>query len=163
LTPALARQGKGRALAEGDWWQLRKQGGIPLPDITLSGPLELLLPRPYPLTAYLPHPADVGEASRIVLAPGAIATIRGLKALALRYLHGVPAAARKLPMCCTSPRKERPGKQRRDPHTNSHVCRTMRRLLRRMLPSHAVLCLVPEQASEHVGTGMVAGGVRMPR
>lgn len=81
----LQPQGKGKALAEGDWWQLRKRGGIPLPDITLAGPVELLLQRAHPLTAYLPHAADVGEARRIVLTPGAIATIRGLKSLSLRY------------------------------------------------------------------------------
>jgi hypothetical protein len=44
---------------------------VPLPEVTLAGPLELLLNAAHELSLFLPGSTDVGAVRRIVLAPGA--------------------------------------------------------------------------------------------
>jgi hypothetical protein len=61
-----------------------------LPDVTLSGPLELRLPAGRtPLTFYLPHAVDTSASAdvRVVrLAAGVTVRVAGLQSLALRYV-----------------------------------------------------------------------------
>lgn len=57
---------------------------ISLPEITLAGPVELVFPSPCQLTLFLPHSVEVPSARRLLLAPGAALTLRGIRGVSLR-------------------------------------------------------------------------------
>lgn len=71
-------------------WQ-RALEDAALPDFTLAGPLELVLPDRQDVALHLPHSADVGRVRRLVLAAGAAVTVHGARSLALRRPLDLPA------------------------------------------------------------------------
>lgn len=66
-----------------DPWQYQ-QRRIALPEVTLAGPVELLLTPPCGISAYIPHLAEVSEVRRILLAAGVTVRLIGLKSITLR-------------------------------------------------------------------------------
>jgi hypothetical protein len=66
-----------------DPFQWRRQH-ISLPEITLAGPVELAFPAPTPLALLLPNPAEAPAARRLLVAPGAAVTVRGIRGVSLR-------------------------------------------------------------------------------
>ena len=83
LRSCVCRPGQGgEALQEqalGIWQQALEDAA--LPDFTLAGPLELVLPEKREVPLQLPHPADVGRLRRIVLQAGAALTVQCVGAL----------------------------------------------------------------------------------
>ncbi len=57
---------------------------LPLPEVTLAGPCELVLSHPASVNLWLPHAAEVARARRILLAPGVALTLSQLKSIGLR-------------------------------------------------------------------------------
>lgn len=57
---------------------------ISLPEITLSGPVELVFPAPTQLALFLPHSVEAPSARRLLLAPGAALTLRNIRGVSLR-------------------------------------------------------------------------------
>lgn len=75
-------------------WQEQQQGSLAplsLPDITLTGPLELVLPQLGPAQFFTPNAVDVGSVRRVRVAPGATVRVAGLKSIALRQPLQLPA------------------------------------------------------------------------
>eukprot|EP00879_Flechtneria_rotunda_P021205 GHRR01022338.1.p1 GENE.GHRR01022338.1~~GHRR01022338.1.p1 ORF type:complete len:426 (+),score=134.24 GHRR01022338.1:342-1619(+) len=83
----------GSALAEFDPWQWQRQH-IALPEVTLAGPVEVVLSRMTDLSLFLPHSTDVPRARRMLLGPGAALTLRQLKGISLRKPIALPSLPR---------------------------------------------------------------------
>ena len=73
----------GHDLVPHDWWA-QQEHRLSLPEVTLTGPLELVLPEPQPVSVFLPHAADVGLVRRVLLASGATVRLAHLRAITLR-------------------------------------------------------------------------------
>lgn len=81
--PQLPSSAAGKTLAEFDPWKWHHQR-ITLPEITLAGPVALVLSHTAAISLFLPHSADAGQVRRILVAPGATITLRHLRSVSLR-------------------------------------------------------------------------------
>lgn len=59
----------GHAVVARDWMQ-RQQRSITLPEVALSGPLEIVLSQPAPVSVFTPHAADIRAVHRVRLEAG---------------------------------------------------------------------------------------------
>ena len=67
--------GVGSGLVSHDFWSSREHK-LSLPELVLTGPIELVLAEPQPVSMFLPHAADVGIVRRVLLQPGATIKVR---------------------------------------------------------------------------------------
>jgi len=67
-----------------DWWDRTGDHRLSLPEVTLTGPLELVLPQRQPVSMFLPHAADVGLVQRVVLDTGATVRVAHMRSITLR-------------------------------------------------------------------------------
>lgn len=65
----------GSGLVPHDFWSSREHK-LSLPELVLTGPIELVLAEPQPVSMFLPHAADVGIVRRVLLQPGATIKVR---------------------------------------------------------------------------------------
>jgi len=70
-------------------WQ-QQEHRLALPEVTLTGPVELVLSEPQVVSLYTPHAADVGVVSRIAVAAGATVRVVNMKAITLRRPVNLP-------------------------------------------------------------------------
>lgn len=82
-------QANAGGLVAHDWWS-QNDHRLSLPEVTLTGPLELMLPEPQSVSLFLPHSADVGLVRRVVLATGATARLSRLRSITLRRPVDMP-------------------------------------------------------------------------
>ncbi|GAX80708.1 hypothetical protein CEUSTIGMA_g8143.t1 [Chlamydomonas eustigma] len=79
----------GHDLVPQDWWS-HKGHRLALPEVTLTGPLELILPEAQSLSLFLPHSADVGMVRRVVLTTGTTVKVSHIRAITLRRPVDLP-------------------------------------------------------------------------
>jgi hypothetical protein len=87
LSPLLAQRGSAPAAPQ----DLPLRFGAVLPDVTLQGPLDLLLSQPIPLDLFLPYPSFVDGVKRVVLREGASVTVRGARSMDLQRPLDLPS------------------------------------------------------------------------
>lgn len=88
--------GSGQDLVPQDWWK-QSDHRLSLPEVTLTGPLELVLPEPQAVSVYLPHASDVGVVRRVLLSSGATVRLAHMRAITLRRpvkMPNLPGQAR---------------------------------------------------------------------
>lgn len=68
-------------------WQRQR---IQLPEVTVAGPVELVLQRPTPLTLFLPHVTDAPPTQRLLVGPGVMLTLQQLRGISLRKPVDLP-------------------------------------------------------------------------
>lgn len=62
-----------------------------LPEVTLSGPMELVLQQSGPISLYTPLAVDVGSIRRLLVAQGVTVTVQGLRSISLRRPVDLPS------------------------------------------------------------------------